>query len=107
MDKHKENGILLVCDKVLNYFGEVDDMKKEIELYNDIYNRSSILFSQIIVMFVIECVGEPCLGMLYYSSTVYVGKSRKRPNGYSRRFVLNICSYLFKISPKYDKINTT
>ena len=41
MDKHKENGILLVCDKVLNYFGEVDDMKKEIELYNDIYKEVS------------------------------------------------------------------
>ena len=41
MDKHKENGILLVRDKVLEYRGEVDTMKKEIELYNDIYKEIS------------------------------------------------------------------
>ena len=39
MDKYKENGILLVRDKVLEYRGEVDTMKKEIELYNDIYKE--------------------------------------------------------------------
>ena len=36
MDKNKDNGILLVSDKVLDYCGEVDEMKKfinaEIEL---------------------------------------------------------------------------
>lgn len=41
MDKHKENGILLVRDEVLEYRGEVDTMKKEIELYNDIYKEIS------------------------------------------------------------------
>ena len=41
MDKHKENGILLVHDKVLEYRGELDTMKKEIELYNDIYKEIS------------------------------------------------------------------
>lgn len=41
MDKYKENGILLVHDKVLNYCGEVEEMKKEIELYNDIYKEIS------------------------------------------------------------------
>ena len=41
MDKHKEFGILLVLDKVLEYRGEVDTMKKEIELYNDIYKEIS------------------------------------------------------------------
>ena len=41
MDKYKENGILLVCDQVINYGGEVDKMKKEIELYNDIYKEIS------------------------------------------------------------------
>ena len=41
MDKYKENGILLVHDKVLNYRGEVEEMKKEIELYNDIYKEIS------------------------------------------------------------------
>ena len=29
MDKYKENGILLVHDKVLEYRGEVDTMKKK------------------------------------------------------------------------------
>ena len=41
MDKYKDNGILLVHDKVLNYRGEADTMKKEIELYNDIYKEIS------------------------------------------------------------------
>ena len=41
MDKYKENGILLVRDKVLEYRGEVDTMKKEIDLYNDIYKEIS------------------------------------------------------------------
>ena len=43
MDKHKENGILLVRNKVLNCYGEVDDMKKETELYNNIYKEISEL----------------------------------------------------------------
>lgn len=41
MDNRKENEILLVRDKVLEYRGEVEDMKKEIELYNDIYKEIS------------------------------------------------------------------
>ena len=41
MDKHKENGISLVHDKVLEYRGEVNTMKKEIELYNEIYKEFS------------------------------------------------------------------
>lgn len=41
MDKYKDNGILLVHGEVLNYCGKVDDMKKEIELYNDIYKENS------------------------------------------------------------------
>lgn len=41
MDKHKENGILLVPDKVLQYDEEVNDLKKEVELYNDIYREIS------------------------------------------------------------------
>ena len=41
MDKYKENGISLVPRKVLEYRGEVDAMKKEIELYNDIYKEIS------------------------------------------------------------------
>lgn len=43
MDKYKENGILLVRDKVLNCCGEVDIMKKETELYNNIYKEISEL----------------------------------------------------------------
>ena len=43
MDKYKENGILLVQNKVLNCYGEVDDMKKETELYNNIYKEISEL----------------------------------------------------------------
>ena len=41
MDKHKENGILLVYDNVLKCVEEVDDLKKEVELYNDIYREIS------------------------------------------------------------------
>ena len=41
MDKYKENGISLVPDKVLEYRGEVYKVKKEIELYNDIYKEIS------------------------------------------------------------------
>jgi Mor family transcriptional regulator len=41
VDKYKDNEILLVHGEVLNYCGEVDDMKKEIELYNDIYKEIS------------------------------------------------------------------
>lgn len=41
MDKYKENGILLVQNKVLNCYGEVDIMKKETELYNNIYKEIS------------------------------------------------------------------
>ena len=41
MDNRKENEILLVRDTVLEYRGEVEDMKKEIELYNDIYKEIS------------------------------------------------------------------
>ena len=41
MDKYKDNGVLLVRNKVLNYYGEVDIMKKEIDLYNDIYKEIS------------------------------------------------------------------
>lgn len=41
MDKYKENEISLVPDKMLEYRGEVDAMKKEIELYNDIYKEIS------------------------------------------------------------------
>lgn len=41
MDKYKENGILLVPDKVLQCGEEVNDLKKEVELYNDIYREIS------------------------------------------------------------------
>lgn len=41
MDKYKENGILLVRDEVVEYVEEVDIMKKEVELYNDIYKEIS------------------------------------------------------------------
>ena len=41
MDKHKENGILLVPDKVLQCGEEVNDLKKEVELYNDIHREIS------------------------------------------------------------------
>ena len=41
MDKHKENGILLVPDNMLKYDEEVNDLKKEVELYNDIYREIS------------------------------------------------------------------
>ena len=39
MDKYKENGILLVCDEGVKFYEEVDDVKKEVELYNDIYKE--------------------------------------------------------------------
>ena len=39
MDKHKENGILLVPSKVVKFDGEVLTMEKERELYNDIYKE--------------------------------------------------------------------
>ena len=41
MDKHKENGISLVRDEVLKCYGEVETMKKETELYNNIYKEIS------------------------------------------------------------------
>ena len=41
MDKYKENGILLVPDNVVEYDKEVDILKKEVELYNDIYKEIS------------------------------------------------------------------
>ena len=41
MDKYKENGILLVQGKVVKYDEEVDILKKEIDLYNDIYKEIS------------------------------------------------------------------
>ena len=41
MDKYKENGILLVPDNVVEYGEEVDILKKEVELYNDIYKEIS------------------------------------------------------------------
>lgn len=43
MDKYKENGILLVSNKVIECCIEVDDMKKETELYNSIYKELSEL----------------------------------------------------------------
>ena len=41
MDKRKENEILLVHDKVLKYDEEVNTLKKEVDLYNDIYKEIS------------------------------------------------------------------
>lgn len=41
MDKHKDNGILLVPKNMLQCVEEVDDLKKEVELYNDIYREIS------------------------------------------------------------------
>lgn len=41
MDKYKENEILLVRDKVLKYDEEVNTLKKEVDLYNDIYKEIS------------------------------------------------------------------
>ena len=41
MDKYKENEILLVRSKVVDFDWEVLDMKKEIGLYNDIYKEIS------------------------------------------------------------------
>ena len=43
MDKRKENGILLVQSEVIECCIEVDDMKKETELYNSIYKELSEL----------------------------------------------------------------
>ena len=43
MDKRKENGILLVQREVIECCIEVDDMKKETELYNSIYKELSEL----------------------------------------------------------------
>ena len=43
MDKYKENGILLVSNEVIKCCVEVDDMKKETELYNSIYKELSEL----------------------------------------------------------------
>ena len=43
MDKHKENGILLVQNEVVECYIEVDDMRKETELYNSIYKEISEL----------------------------------------------------------------
>ena len=43
MDKYKEKGISLVPCKVVNCCKEVDDMKKETELYNNIYKEISEL----------------------------------------------------------------
>lgn len=41
MDKHKDKGILLVPKNMLQCVEEVDDLKKEVELYNDIYREIS------------------------------------------------------------------
>ena len=43
MDKHNENGILLVQREVVECCIEVDEMKKETELYNSIYKEISEL----------------------------------------------------------------
>ena len=43
MDKYKENGILLVQREVIECCVEVDDMKKETELYNNIYKEINAL----------------------------------------------------------------
>ena len=45
MDKHKENGILLVCDEVLKCYGEVETMKKETELYKCIEIKKILITS--------------------------------------------------------------
>ncbi len=42
MDKHKENGVLLVQSRVLKYNNkEVDILPKEAELYNSVYKEIS------------------------------------------------------------------
>lgn len=41
MDKDKENEILLVLAEVVKYAEEVDNVQKEVELYNDIYKEIS------------------------------------------------------------------
>ena len=43
MDKYKENEILLIPSRVVKYDEEVDNLKKEVELYNDIYKEISEL----------------------------------------------------------------
>lgn len=41
MDKYKDNGILLVNNSVVKCVEGVDIMKKEVELYNEIYKEIS------------------------------------------------------------------
>ena len=41
MDKNKENGISLVQKEVIKCVEEVGFLKKEVELYNDIYKEIS------------------------------------------------------------------
>lgn len=41
MDKHKENGISIVPCEVIKYDTGVETLKKEVELYNDIYKEIS------------------------------------------------------------------
>ena len=41
MDKSKDNRILLVRKGEVKYVEEVDILKKEVELYNDIYKEIS------------------------------------------------------------------
>ena len=41
MDKHKENGISIFLHEVIEYDTEVEALKKEVELYNDIYKEIS------------------------------------------------------------------
>lgn len=41
MDKHKENGIFIVPENDLKYVEGVDDLKKEVDLYNEIYKEIS------------------------------------------------------------------
>ena len=43
MDKYKENGILLVSNEMIKCCVEVDNMKKETDLYNSIYKELSEL----------------------------------------------------------------
>ena len=41
MDKYKDNGILLVSKEDVKYVEGVEILKKEVELYNDIYKEIS------------------------------------------------------------------
>ena len=41
MDKRKENGIFIVPENDLKYVEGVDDLKKEVDLYNEIYKEIS------------------------------------------------------------------